>query len=196
MSIGRSPSALLPAGQLRWLTYAAPLLIVAAGIVAGFLAMLRYLDAPQRDVLRPVIVKEEFFTAGASSTKMLRSGWAQPEAWGTWSLGARAVLVWKLEAEPLDSLELTVDGRTFLPPGGLSQVIHVEVNGSRVGTIESTPDGRLRNNVFAISRRVATQTDPMTIAFLIARPTSPEEMKHGSDNRKIGIGLTSAFLRY
>lgn len=171
------------------------LLVMSASAAGGFIGMLHYLDAPPTPQ-RAALTREEFFNAGASGVKVLGSGWFQPEQWGTWSDGSRAILNWKLDIEPLGSLHLKVEGRAFPFQSEQSQTIDVEVNGTRVGTMQSSVDGKLRNNSIEFSRRVAMQSAPMKIVFLIARPTSPEETKAGGDKRKIGLGLASASLRY
>jgi hypothetical protein len=183
------------ASRNQWPRTVVLLILLSAGVAAGFYATLRYLNAPAVPERSPLF-QEEFFSSGASGVKLLGSGWHQPENWGTWSNGPRATLSWTLDFEPLSSLQLKVEGRAFPVQVDRLQTIHVEVNGSHVGTMQSSVEGRLRNSSIEFPRSVAMRQAPMQIVFLIDRPTSPDELGAGRDRRKIGLGLSSVLLQY
>jgi hypothetical protein len=175
---------------------AASLLVLGmvGSVAAGFVLTSRLLQRDNRLLQNASL--HEVFGARQSSLRLLRQGWAPPEAWGTWSVGPRAELALPLEGAPADDLELSIEAIAFPHLPDNLQSIHVNVNGTRIATLQPNYEGYVREGTLGIPGQVAARSNPMKIVFEIARPTSPRALGLSKDERKLGIGLKGLTLFY
>jgi hypothetical protein len=167
---------------------------MAVSIVAGFALTSRLLERDNR-LLENTSLRE-VFAARQSGLRLLRQGWALPEAWGTWSVGPRAELAVPLEGTPADDLELSIEAIAFPHLPDNLQSIHINVNGTRIATLQPNFEGFVREATFSIPGKVAIRSNPMQVVFEVARPTSPSALGLSSDSRRLGIGLKGLTLFY
>jgi hypothetical protein len=127
------------------------------------------------------------FTSTGNGRDALFDGWGEPEIWGTWSLGKRSVLRFKIDgnAAPLD---LGVECTPFL------HALHPKIEIScRIGN-RRVP-WRFSIDQKPWSPKVRVEPDDvdadgmLTIILEIANPVSPATLNAGSDTRALGIGL-------
>lgn len=168
------------------------LALVAAGV--SFFATATFID--RKAASSPKIAEINLFQAGFPGTKLLRSGWHGPEAWGTWSRDHRAELEWTLGRRPASELRVWINGRIFPYVAAIEQSVRVIVNGTHVATLERNADAELYGGNFALPAAVATARSPMILTFEIANPTAPSDVGPSQDRRKLGVGLIRIELEY
>jgi glycosyltransferase involved in cell wall biosynthesis len=127
------------------------------------------------------------FTSAGNGRSALFDGWGEPEIWGTWSLGKRSVLRFKIEgiAAPLD---LRVECTPFL------HALHPKIKVScRIGNRRVPWCFAIDQEPWSPSVRIGPEdmdADGMlTIILEIANPVSPATLNAGNDTRALGIGL-------
>jgi len=120
-------------------------------------------------------------------------GWAESEAWGTWSDGgpstARLSTVWDRKAD----LMLAVRARGFVAPQLPRQYAEVLVNGQRVGTL-SFDTFDIVEQKLRLPAAVIGNSENIEIAFLVRTARSPAELGLSDDQRRLGIGVESMTL--
>jgi hypothetical protein len=181
-----------------WLSGAPAIVLTGLGVVAGvlfgFLAVLRLLDGSSEPMESASV--REVFTVRSPGVRLLGRGWAPPESWGTWSIGPAAELALDLQHTPAEVVRLSLEARAFPHQPNNRQKINVVVNGVRLAVLEPNPEGVLRSSALDIPAKVASAAKPMRIVFEIARPSSPKDLNVGQDTRKLGIGLTGLSVEY
>lgn len=175
---------------------AASLLVLGmvGATATGFVLTSRLLERDNRLLQNASL--HEVFAARQSSVRLLGQGWSLPEAWGTWSVGPRAELALPLEGTPADNLELSIEAIAFPHLPDNLQSIHVNVNGTRIATLQPNYEGFVREATLGIPGQVAARANPMRVVFEIARPTSPSALGLSKDRRELGIGLKGLMLFY
>ena len=138
------------------------------------------------------------FTRGGSAFQFLRTGWASPEEWATWSEGQDSSLELPVQASGLPkSVILEARVVPLLSPENPSSTAEVIVNDVNVGqwSFEYIPEFEIRNMQVRISSEVLLRSNPVQIRFHIREPLkSPMELGKGADPRKLGLAFTSLRL--
>src|SRR5262245_28223871 len=117
----------LTSGAGRRLAFAASVLTLSFGWIAGFLFLRaqsrdfivarRDSLAFQRGAVRPLAVPSVLrFARGEGGEEDLGSGWSSPEPDGTWSVGHRALLVLGGVTDPPSDLLMLIDWDAFVVP--------------------------------------------------------------------------------
>ena len=120
----------------------------------------------------------------------LRSGWALPEEWGTWSNGKKAVLNLLIPSTTTNSL--TLHYKAFVNPNTHSQLVFdVFINGK---WFQQFKVSQFEDNVLKIELNKAVHSEKyLSIEFIFSNPAKPIALGYNNaDQRDLGIGLTSA----
>jgi hypothetical protein len=129
------------------------------------------------------------FAVGSPDIQLLKSGWSDPEPWGTWSIGRRAEIGLSIKDQSADVM-ITLEGVAFLPPPLDPQEVKVEANGVPIGEMIFSTNNKELPHQFKVPRAVIARSQGyVVLAFVFPRTLSPADVGQGADNRKLGIGL-------
>ena len=110
------------------------------------------------------------------------SGLADAEPWGSWSNAELVVLRF---AQPLPAhLTVLLNGRAFGPNAGLPFTL-------QAGSGGASTRFRLPSNPQEVFLRLDTDGRQRELRITVPRPTTPQEVGAGNDQRRLGIGLIS-----
>jgi hypothetical protein len=128
-----------------------------------------------------------------SVSDFLASGWGNPEAWGTWGIGASHVLSMTLLHAPSSDLELAVESTAVLLSGRERQTIGVVAGGETLATWEYDLERNSGVRLVRIPREKIDFEEGLPVLRVEFRPTSsvsPHELDPANpDNRRLGMGL-------
>lgn len=134
------------------------------------------------------------FAAHGGGVAALRSGWASPQLWGTWSVGNRS----ELSIDPADlpdsttGVVLRFTARVFVNPKHPQQRIDVAVNGGP----PTKYVGRYPNDQVVMTVPIAPgllQSDrPIRITFALPDAISPAALGQSADQQPLALGLERA----
>ena len=148
-----------------------------------------------RPQARYAMGQEILFTAGAPGVAALWSGWSEPDAFGTRSVGSVAELLLSLEQVPEGEVELCCWVEGLVGPAVEEQVVGVEANGIVLDPWRFTRaqrEGRVRT---LVPPSVWTRERQLRIVLRPERPTSPRAEGWSSDDRQLGVALRTLQLR-
>jgi hypothetical protein len=118
-------------------------------------------------------------------------GWSNPEAWGTWSDGEKARIAMLLpEDKNIQSLSLEVI--TLVSPTHPYQNIEILVNGIKQQDIRLSSKKIQKITIHA--SKLHPNDGYLLVEFHFPDRISPKELGQGADERKLGIGLVSAYF--
>jgi hypothetical protein len=131
------------------------------------------------------------FRAASEALRHCTTGWAQPEATETWSLGRRSVLVLPAPRAPLPHL-LTLQLRPHVVEGRLAtQGVRVLANGVEVGVFTLARRGE---RACVIPAAVLTLRPSLEIVFETSDAARPSDLGGGDDTRQLAIALIALRL--
>jgi hypothetical protein len=117
------------------------------------------------------------------------SGWAEPESWGTWSIGPSAEI--QLPLPNQNQKTLNIDVKSLGP----NQKVRIFVNEIpiKVWSLDSAKTNTLS---FYLSHQIiqSSLNNSLQIRFESLYPISPSSLGIGKDSRNLGIGLISAYF--
>lgn len=129
----------------------------------------------------------DFGSDGTAAPYMV-GGWSQPEPWGTWTDGDRAVLRLPLAQVPRGAVDIALEANAFLGPGhpelrvsmscGQTVVAEWVIAASDVATYSAS-----------IPERLTADQGVLTLSLNIENPKSPRELGESSDDRRLGLGV-------
>jgi hypothetical protein len=134
------------------------------------------------------------FKAGGNAAPYLGSGWAQREAWGTWSDGASATLRLSPVLGEKADLVLSVQAQALVVPRQPRQEVDVLVNGRQAGTW-AFENANIVKRELRLPAAVIGDFETIEIAFVARNARSPAELGMSSDTRRLGIGIAEARLQ-
>lgn len=136
------------------------------------------------------------FATGGVGVAWLQSGWSQPEAWGTWSIGNYAVM----SIDPRNfskfpsGVKLRLSARVLVSTKHPVQRVSVSVDGKTVGSyVSKYPTGEFSMDI-PIVAAVIHPRRPVIIAFSLPDAKSPAAIGINRDGRQLAIGLVRAQL--
>ena len=140
--------------------------------------------------MRPALGERIGLTKTSQYTNQyLNSGWAFPEAWGTWSDGAKATLT--LPTPQGLAKTLTLNVRAFIGPKHPTQRVTVTVNGqTEANKIFVLNQESSQIHIPVAQSALAGKTITLTLEF--ADKISPKNLGLGDDTRQLAIGIESA----
>ena len=122
----------------------------------------------------------------ASPACLLRSGWSEPEGFGTWSDSDKAIVALRLAVAPTTAISVTFEATAF--SRRKDQDIEIAVKGTKVGHA-ALAVGQSQAYSFTIPQSDVSQD--ILLTFDIGDPVSPFEVGKSGDRRQLGIGLMS-----
>jgi len=116
----------------------------------------------------------------------LNGNWAQPESWGIWSIGPRAILVLPIpKGRVPDELVLVV--RALVSPSRPIQRVNIFINGLPIQTVELS---KAQGNEIRIPLSPALlQNHYLEIVFELPGAHSPKSVGIGEDERMLAVGI-------
>jgi hypothetical protein len=134
------------------------------------------------------------FRADGRGTTVQKRGWSYPEPWGTWAEGDEAGLAIHL-AEPCnEDLMFEADALTFVVDEWPRQNVSVRVGATEVCVWAFDLEQNLGTRSVLIERALV-EGNLVEITFRMPDSCSPRSVGHGSDPRRLGLGLVSVRLR-
>jgi hypothetical protein len=118
------------------------------------------------------------------------SGWAEPESWGTWSIGSSAEIQLPLPDQNRKALNIVVKS---LGSNTTNQKVRIFVNEIPINTwtLDSAKNNALTFNLNDQTIQ-SSLNGSLKIRFETLYPISPSALGIGQDTRNLGIGLISA----
>lgn len=128
------------------------------------------------------------FAQGNPGTAYLLSGWSGPEAWGTWSDGDSAQLLFK-PAGPVRALRL--ETRALVIPSHPHQDVQFSVNDVPVRTVRLIKfDGnQIDLDLPAAAQQAIAREGVVRLAMTFLNAVSPQELGLGADDRRLVLGI-------
>jgi hypothetical protein len=122
--------------------------------------------------------------------KLLGSGWAYPEDWGTWSDGIMANLVIPIKNQSPKLIEVRF--KPYLPNKGAKQIFIICLAQNNCKKIQTSNEGINRIQFNLPNKNEVKSID---IAFIFDTPLKPSEHGNLEDNRALAIGLISVAVK-
>jgi polysaccharide pyruvyl transferase WcaK-like protein len=144
---------------------------------------------PSGSVVAPLVSGEtvEFGSGGTAAPYML-GGWSQPEPWGTWTDGDRAVLRLPLTQVPRGPVNVVLEADAFIRPD--HPVLRVSVSCEQTVVAElliDTPDSTTYS--VSIPERLTADKGALTLSLNIDNAKSPRDFGESTDVRRLGLGV-------
>lgn len=136
-----------------------------------------------------------FFQAEVVEMKVLKSGWSQPEDWGTWSDGPKATLEIELAEPHSGDLDLEIIFRHFVASKTQSRRVEISVNGTKTDIWMLDPSKQEWLKRVRIQKKIWDARRPAEITFFFSDLKSPVELGIGKDTRRLAIGLKTLTIR-
>lgn len=117
----------------------------------------------------------------------LGTGWAAPEAWGTWSSSPKAFIRGRTDQCPAGGYVMSMDFTAFITPKNPVMNVAISTEGLRLWeqSLKSPPPSPV---VFAIPC-TAIKKGMLELTISISGSMSPSQAGISSDSRELGIGL-------
>jgi hypothetical protein len=137
----------------------------------------------------PVVSTEPLsFARNADGALALTSGWAEPEAWGAWSVERECVLRLRFSGLPRRrKVRLGLRYRTVPFPDGQPRLVECAIGERTLKRWELGSNNYRGELVIAVAPR--DLHDAVELKFVNLNARSPKEMALGDDERRLGIGV-------
>jgi hypothetical protein len=122
-----------------------------------------------------------------------RTGWSDPESWGTWTDGNAASLFVVLPVVPTTDMELRLEGHGFVDAQHPVQSVFVFVNGKQIGVLNYASSKTL-SNTLVVPRAVFVDRN-VEIELMPRNVIAPSDAGASKDTRRLGLGVGSIELR-
>lgn len=147
-------------------------------------------DEPVTNLFSVEIERSYALTVGSPALSCLGYGWADPEAWGTWSSADKACLCLPFgDIRANTNIKIEIDGQIFAGDHADRPVVTLCIvkSGIRQKMVEIQLDGRCEIVIDMNSIRDAGGF--VTLEFLVENPISPASLGLNGDQRQLGFGL-------
>jgi glycosyltransferase involved in cell wall biosynthesis/SAM-dependent methyltransferase len=128
------------------------------------------------------------FEAGGNGFAYTRSGWANPESWGTWTRGHRAELRLLLQHPFEGDALLSVESLAYVGVNHPTLQVRIFCGPDMVGEwpveVAAATERCLRIPALVIARK-----PELILAFQFQNPASPAELGESDDQRLLGLGF-------
>jgi hypothetical protein len=127
------------------------------------------------------------FGKGGPGEELLRTGWSYPEDWGTWMVGAEAVieLPIRVEAQNKTRVTLRLRGATFIPKRLYSRSFTFKIADRVVGGITFCQHEKAKTVALETER---PHGDILLLRIIAHELASPDE-EGSPDDRLLGLAL-------
>lgn len=143
--------------------------------------------APRVEIGQPI-----YFKKGGIGSELLLNGWAEPESWGTWSIGNTSRIIIPTEGHAPKSILINAVG--LVGPKHPKSIIEISVNGQSVKVYEID---KQRGNVILLPIPLPSKTNKfIVLEFKYLNPSNPKAAGFDSqDERPLTIGIESITLQ-
>jgi Domain of unknown function (DUF7024) len=181
--VGEPPATSSPRGELT-VTWSDDLRLSEVDF-AGSTLYRSAVHSPYHDYVPGEVVS---FRKSGDGSRFLGKGWSWPEEWGTWTDGARADVILRLDQPYRLPLEVVLQGQAFVADGSPRQEVEVFANERHLG--DWTFDHENETSEFsAVIPSQFTDSRTMKVSLHIAHPRSPESLGRSADSRRLGVLL-------
>jgi hypothetical protein len=127
------------------------------------------------------------FRKGGQGEELLRTGWSYPEEWGTWMVGAEAVIELPIRAGAQNTAEvtLTIRAAAFIPKRLYSRSFTFKIDETVVGGITFCQHEKAKT--FAVETE-RPHGDTLLLRIVAHELASPDE-EGSPDDRLLGLAL-------
>ena len=132
------------------------------------------------------------FRTNGNVAPYLGSGWAQREAWGTWTDGDIAILRLAPTTKAKGDLVLSIRAFGLIAPQIPRQEVEVRVNGRPAGSWAFDSAGMTDRE---LRLPAALLDDILEIAFVPKNARAPAELGLSPDARRLGMAVAAVTLR-
>ena len=141
------------------------------------------------NAVRPTTIS---FRKGGLGEELLRTGWSYPEDWGTWMVGAEAVIELPIRTGAQDNAEVTVRFRVaaFIPKRLYSRSFTFKIADRVVGGITFCQHEKAKTFSVEAER---PHGDTLLLRIVAHELASPDE-EGSPDDRFLGLALMTAAL--
>ena len=146
-------------------------------------------SGPRGSAVAPLVSGEtvEFGLGGTAGPYML-GGWSQPEPWGTWTDGDRAVLRLPLTQVPRGPVEIVMEADGFIRPDHPELRVSVLCDQTVVAEwVVATTDPA--TYAASIPERLTADKGALTLTLAIDNAKSPRDLGESTDVRRLGLGV-------
>jgi hypothetical protein len=147
---------------------------------------------PNVDVL-PASTKVYFNNAGLG-VKYFGIGWSTPEEWGTWASQEKSTLLFELDARKEMLVEFELNVLSYIPNDISVQTLKVYLNGVQVFKQEFNSSNPAKRVSF--KGKVLPAGNTNEISFQVSPIYRPKDFGKSNDPRRLGLGVTSIYLKY
>jgi hypothetical protein len=131
------------------------------------------------------------FRTGGDGVLYDAAGWADPESWGTWSLGTHAKLRVRFDPVPAGALALALDTRMLLSPAVPRREVAISANGQHVAEAVYTLTTAAQTLHVDLPAGTVATDGVLELDFETTPPTSPRAAGVSDDGRVLGVGLVT-----
>lgn len=129
------------------------------------------------------------------SAPVFQSGWSDLEAWGRWSDGDTAVLIFDTTTQsPETAYRLHIEASAYLPDQRMTMKIDLSANGHTLPAISFLAGGVVTREAVDVSAGTVKPGQPLTITLKPDRPSSPCKQQISTDCRLLGVGVRAIHL--
>ena len=146
-------------------------------------------DWPGNGGLRYHLGEQLFFGIQDNCMEKIKNrglGWSIKESWGSWTIGKRAHLYFRINEEITSDLLLTMMSYAFCPDG--VQVVDILANDIKVETLWLKHFLKKEYHV-TIPKELVKKDGWLHLEFVIQKPSSPKQHGLADDNRMLGLAM-------
>lgn len=134
------------------------------------------------------------FSISGNSKSYTVTGWSDGEAWGTWTDGAYARLMFFINDVDMNiDKVLVVKANPFVNEVNPRLYVDIIANGTKVGQWVFSKGGEVEQRV-VIPTSLMTSDGSLFISFEVHNPISPYSLGLSKDNRMLGLGISNLVI--
>jgi hypothetical protein len=135
-----------------------------------------------------------YFNNNGLGVKYLGIGWSTPEEWGTWALQEKSTLLFESDVQKVMLAELQLNVVAYLPTDTSVQTLKVYFNNVQVFEQEFNSSNPATTVTF--KGKVLPKGSTNEISFEVSPMHRPKDFGKSNDPRRLGLGVTSIYLKY
>ena len=148
------------------------------------------------DVLPPIKTGERIeFSRPGKGTAYLVGGWAEPEAWGVWSVGPAARVVLPVSADT--PRQILLEAKALVAPSHPRQTIEILVNDTLAKTVSlsESVESRIDVDIPDVAGARLAERGKLDIVLKFADAVSPRDLGLADDPRELALGLLAITVK-
>lgn len=136
------------------------------------------------------------FSKNQLGSTYLNNGWSDQEDWGTWSVGADAIIVLPIETE--QARTILVEAHPFLSPSHSKQTVEAKINGIATNSVTLTANSGDTFEIRipeVIRQQLHENGGHLKLQLHFPDAVRPKDIGVNNDGRKLAIGLISLTIQ-